>query len=195
MVEAAKALGLEVAPLFFLDQPPPASGIWRWFLTESGLETCFESRPELMSAPFTLSLSPLRLNPAGWDARYKTLSYLTHVQAREQVSTDEAVLCNTQEQVATASMANLFWVRQGRLYTPDVICGCRRGIVRRWILENAGMEVETGCFPLETLDLAEEIFLTNSWIGVMPVRQWNARPLPTGPITSRLWKAYEVAIR
>lgn len=191
MSAAADALGIDRSPMFFLDQPPGRQGIWRWFLTESGIETHFDARPEPVPEAYSLSLSRLRLNPQGWDARYKTLSYLTHVQAREEAESDEAVLLNTREQLASASMANLFWVQAGRLHTPSGDCGCREGVVRRWVIERSGLDASEGVYPLEFLDKAEEIFLTNSRIGILPVHQWRQRKLRPGPVTTGLWKKYQ----
>lgn len=191
MARAADALGLDRSPMFFLDQPPGQNGIWRWFLTESGIETTFDARPDPVPSTYSLSLSPLRMNPSAWDARYKTLSYLTHVQAREEGQTDEVVLLNTRERLASASMANLFWVTTNRIHTPNGAEGCREGVVRRWVLENSGHDVAVGSYAVEALDNADEIFLTNSRIGILPVHQWRGRSLKPGPTTTRLWKKYQ----
>lgn len=191
MARAADALGIDMGPMFFLDQPPGRNGIWRWFLTESGIETSFDSRPPEVPSSYSLSLSPLRLNPSGWDARYKTLSYLTHLQAREEGDSDEVVMLNTRDQIASAAMANLFWVQAGQLYTPGASCGCREGVVRRWVIEESGLEVTEGEYPIECLDSAEEIFLTNSRIGIQPVHRWRNSTLKNGPVTLRLWKRYQ----
>jgi len=116
-----------------------------------------------------------------WEARYKTLSYLSRIQARREAGAadQERVLLNEKGELASASMANLFWVKGGKLRTPAQECGCRAGTVRRWVLERSGQKVEEGGWKKEELDGAEEIFLTNARIGIVPVRSWGGRILPS----------------
>ncbi len=56
-------------------------------------------------------MAPQRLGSKNWDARHKTLSYLTHWQARREVEgvADEALLLNERGEVATGAMTNVFW--------------------------------------------------------------------------------------
>jgi branched-subunit amino acid aminotransferase/4-amino-4-deoxychorismate lyase len=86
-------------------------------------------------------------------------------------------MLNERGEIASASMANLFWVRDGKIRTPARECGCRGGTVRRWVLEKSGRGVEEGRWGKEELDQAEEIFLTNARIGLVPVREWGGRTL------------------
>jgi branched-subunit amino acid aminotransferase/4-amino-4-deoxychorismate lyase len=190
MIQGAKVLGLDASPMFFIDEPPAGTGVWRWYLTESGIETTFDASTESLPAAYSLSTSSLKVNSNSWDARYKTLSYLLHIQAREQAATDEVVLLNQRGELASASMANLFWVRDGVLFTPEVEAGCRQGVIRRWVLENTDVAVRQGRFKPSDLTTADEIFLTNSRMGIMPVHEWESKPLKTGAVTSKLWKAY-----
>lgn len=195
MMRGAQVLGLDCSPMFFIDEPPSGSGIWRWYLTESGIEMLFDANIPNTPPSYSLSTSTFKVNSASWDARYKTLSYLTHIQARQEAETDEVVLLNQRGEVASASMANLFWVRDGVLHTPEVESGCREGVTRRWVLEHAENAVNQGRFKLDDLNHADEIFLTNSRIGILPVHAWEDKPLKTGTITSKLWKAYSAETR
>lgn len=192
MMRGAKALGIDCSPLFFIDDVPEGTGIWRWFLTESGIETLYDVNAPEVPPSYTLSLSALSVNSSSWDARFKTLSYLLHLQARQEAGTDEVVLLNQRGEIASASMANIFWVRDGKIYTPDVESGCRAGVVRRWVLEYAQADLHIGRFKIDELRFADEIFLTNSRIGIQPVHEWEGRPMKKNrAVTSRLWKAYQ----
>ncbi|MEM6886483.1 MAG: aminotransferase class IV [Verrucomicrobiota bacterium] len=195
MMQGAEVLGIDRSPMFFIDEPPSGTGIWRWYLTESGIEMLFEANLPETPYSYSLSTSSIRVNSAAWDARYKTLSYLSHLQARKEADTDEVVMLNQRGEVASASMANLFWVRDGVLHTPEVEAGCRTGVIRRWVLEHVESAVRQGRFPPEDLDQADEIFLTNSRIGIQPVHQWEGKALKTGSVTSKLWKAYHAECR
>ena len=105
---------------------------------------------------------------------------------------EERVMLNERGEIASASMANLFWVRGGKLRTPSRECGCRAGTVRRWVLERSGRRVEEERWKLEELNGAEEIFLTNARIGIKSVRAWKGRKLAesqlAGELAERFWK-------
>ena len=75
-------------------------------------------------------------------------------------------MLNEKGEIASAAMANLFWIRKGKLRTPARECGCRAGTVRRWLLERSGHNVEEGSWKADELDTAEEIFLTRFSMGI-----------------------------
>lgn len=167
---------------------PPLNGRWRWVHGASGSQEFFQEETTTAPATFTLSLAPQRLGSANWDARYKTLSYLTHWQARKSVSTDEALLLNEHGHLCSGAMSNLFWITDGQFYTPALEAGCRNGVVRQWVMQqHPVLEVHT---KLETLLAATEIFLTNSFIGIKPVTRLADIVIPSGALTEKLSTAY-----
>jgi branched-subunit amino acid aminotransferase/4-amino-4-deoxychorismate lyase len=99
-------------------------------------------------------------------------------------------MLNERGEIASASMANLFWVKEGKLRTPARECGCRAGTVRRWVLERSSQKVEEGKWNKEELDGAEEIFLTNARIGIQPVVSWHGKKLVSTGVAESLVKAF-----
>jgi len=97
---------------------------------------------------------------------------------------------NEKGELASVAMGNLFWVKGGKLRTPAGECGCRGGVVRRWIVERSGREVEEGRWGKEELDGAEEIFLTNARIGITSVRSWRGKRLGMAAVAEGLRKAF-----
>lgn len=188
---AAKALGLKVSGDLRKASAELAkkSGRLRWVVDVETTYAFFSEEKRTVKPAFTLALAPQRLGSQNWDARYKTLSYLTHWQARHSVKTDEALLVNENGIIASGAMTNLFWVKDGALFTPGTQVGCRAGVVRQWVLVRA--KVREGAFPLSDLAHADEIFLTNSWIGIRPVSQWNGKKLKTGAVTKKVMAAWE----
>lgn len=192
---AAEALGLSVE----FDLPaliknlPAKSGRWRWVARPSGTEAFFVEEEPLAAVPVDLSLSQVRVGSQNWDARFKTVSYLSRVQALREAGTAEAVLLNEHRQVAGAARANIFWRRGKRLYTPAPEAGCRCGIVRGFILQRR--EVKEGGFPYEELLEADEIFLTNSMRGIVSARALDGRSLKTFAAADELRAQYEKAIQ
>ena len=102
-------------------------------------------------------------------------------------------MLNEKGEVASVAMGNLFWVKGGKLRTPARECGCRGGVVRRWILERSSQKVEEGRWKKEELDGAEEIFLTNARIGIKSVRSWRGKKLVVAGVAAGLKKAFWAA--
>ena len=191
--EAAPALGLEVEEKR-LKKIPAGDGLWRWFVTETGTRTWWSEGMELPPAAYDLDLAGTGVWSSSWEARFKTLSYLNRIQARREgrQSDQERVMLNEKGEIASAAMANLFWIRKGKLRTPARECGCRAGTVRRWLLERSGHNVEEGSWKADELDTAEEIFLTNARIGIRSVRSWKGRklaePCGTKDLAGAFWR-------
>jgi branched-subunit amino acid aminotransferase/4-amino-4-deoxychorismate lyase len=112
----------------------------------------------------------------GW----KTGNYWQNVMAlaaAHENGFDETLIVNIQRVVISAAMANVFFLKAGEWKTPAAATGARRGVVRAWVQEIASVE-ETAP-SLEDIREAEECFLTNSRLGVMPVSEIDGRRLPS----------------
>ena len=188
--ESAQVLGLKVLEKD-LEKVPAGEGLWRWFVTETGTRSWWNEGIEPPPASYELRLSTIGVWSNSWEARYKTLSYLSRIQGRKESDSDgEVVMLNERGEIASASMANLFWVKEGKLRTPARECGCRAGTVRRWVLERSSQKVEEGKWNKEELDGAEEIFLTNARIGIQPVVSWHGKKLVSTGVAEALVKAF-----
>jgi branched-subunit amino acid aminotransferase/4-amino-4-deoxychorismate lyase len=142
--------------------------------------------PALGPARLATALSVRRngLSPA---SRLKTLSYVDNVLAREEArasGADEALMLNTLGQVACAAAANLFWIRDGRIFTPSAACGVLAGITRGRLMQAHRVE-EVVAGP-EALAAADAVFLTNSLTGVRAVKWLDGRALAPHPLVAAL---------
>lgn len=185
--EAVRALGLKLEENE-LTKIPGGDGLWRWFVTETGTRTWWSGGIDATPAAYDLDLAETGVWSTSWEARYKTLSYLNRIQARREGEKpdQERVMLNEKGEIASAAMANLFWIRDGKLRTPARECGCRAGTVRRWVLERGQPKVEEGRWKAGELDQAEEIFLTNARIGIKPVRRWGGKKVPGARLAEKL---------
>lgn len=142
--------------------------------------------------PARLVLARVRRNDGSPVSRIKSLSYLDNVLARTEAQgagADEAVMLNTRGELACAAAANLFWVSEGRLFTPALDCGALAGIARGALMtaaQAAGVEVAVARAGPEALERAEAVFLTNSLIGLRPVATFGARGFDPHPLAERL---------
>jgi len=152
---------------------PRASGRWRWIVTPDDAYTQFVEEEWVAPGTFELSVSAVRVGSCNWDARFKTLSYLSHAQAWKAKSTDEVILLNEYGLMASASRANIFWRLKGQLFTPAHETGCRRGVMRAFVSKHHN--VRSGHYPPSDLLEAEEIFLTNSMKGIVSVHAIKGR--------------------
>jgi branched-subunit amino acid aminotransferase/4-amino-4-deoxychorismate lyase len=106
---------------------------------------------------------------------------LAHARSR---GFDEAVLFNDLGEVVSACCANIFVVHGERILTPARGSGCRMGVVRDWVIKRR--KVEERRLRREHVVNADEIFLTNSWLGVMPIATLEGRPLGPRSIGPKL---------
>jgi len=124
----------------------------------------------------------------------KTISLVEGVMALAEAraaGAAEALLLNGRGHLCEATTANVFVVRGGDVRTPSLASGCLAGITRDRVLRLAGgAEAE---LPAEILPEADELFLTSSTRGVLPLVELDGGPVGTGGIgevTSRLAAAY-----
>ena len=136
-----------------------------------------------------------RPSPDVLDPRVKSLNYLNNAMAKleaRQRGADEALLLNAGGFVAEASVANLFAQRRGELLTPPASDGALEGINRMTVLELAGrLGLPAREQTLTRFDLfaADEVFLTGSGAGMVPVRSLDGRPIGAGvpgPVYAKL---------
>jgi branched-chain amino acid aminotransferase/4-amino-4-deoxychorismate lyase len=157
------------------------------------------SRMFAIAAPAPAPLGPARLitakvrrNADSPASRLKALAYLDNVLARQEAraaGADEAVMVNTRGELACAAAANLFWIRDGRIETPDLACGVLAGVMRARVLAAAaalGEPVAKVRATEAALEAAQAVFLTNSLIGLRPVAAWNGRSFGPSALVDRL---------
>ncbi|MDZ7595583.1 MAG: aminodeoxychorismate lyase [Thiobacillus sp.] len=108
-------------------------------------------------------------------AGIKHLNRLENVLARAEWDDPEifeGLLCDDGGTVIGGVMSNLFWVRQGELFTPDLSqCGVA-GVARSRLLRAAtrrGIRTHVGHFPPDAILAADEVMICNSVIGVRRV--------------------------
>ena len=118
----------------------------------------------------------MRRRPASRLSHVKSTNYEIFLKAYEEAKrkgADEALLLNAAGHVVEASRSNIFWIKDQTLFTPAISTGCLNGIMRQRIIRLShqnGVKVSMVKAPLKSLLAADTIFLTNSVIGIMPVR-------------------------
>ncbi len=102
---------------------------------------------------------------------------------------NDGIALNLDGHVIETTMANLFWVTDGSLYTPALTLSGVSGVMRKCVLQQAehiGYQVVVGDFQLDSLYEAQELFICNSLLGVAPVTQIAGTSFKIGTITRNI---------
>lgn len=135
--------------------------------------------PESINA----TVSPWRLNERSPLAGLKASSYAEHLlalSAARAAGFDEALCFNSSGFLCEAATANVFLVTGGILFTPSLETGCLPGVTRAIVLEAAarlGIPIRECLLTDRDLRTAEEVFVTSSLRGVLPLSKVDGREL------------------
>jgi len=178
------------------DEAPPAT-----LIITAGPMTPYPA--ELYEKGATVVVSDIRVSPDDPTVYHKTTGYLRNLLAlrdAHRARATEALIFNTKGRLAEGSLSNAFIVSGGRLLTPPVEEGLLAGITRAAVLELAAeVGVPAEQKPLsarEVLD-ADELFLTNSIMEVLPVGRVERKEIGgglPGPVTKQLAEAYKALV-
>jgi branched-chain amino acid aminotransferase len=111
---------------------------------------------------------------------------------------DEAILLTPEGTVADGSGENIFVVRDGVLYTPDLATGILPGITRdtvKQIAEDLGHTVVEKAIIRSDLYLADEVFMCGTAAEVTPLRSIDDHEIGVGEITMTIQRAYLDTVR
>ena len=129
------------------------------------------------------------------------LFYEVKFNAAKSRGFDEALIENSAGYLTEASRSNIFWVKDNTLFTPALACGCLPGITRGLVLDLARqkkIKAREGEFRAVDLYSADEAFLTNSLMGIMPLTKVNRCKIGNGKpgkITCQLIKKYNCLLK
>jgi branched-chain amino acid aminotransferase len=145
---------------------------------------------------WSLVTSTVRIPASDALSSFKTTSKAVNVLARAEAETrgaDEALLLNTNGEVAETAGGNLFWVYQDKICTVPTGRGVLPGITRAVVLEicqTLGFETNKRVLKPEMLRNAEGIFVTTSALGIVPVASLDGLPVAPSPLVDQIISAY-----
>ncbi len=160
---------------------------WPWgaYLGEDGLKRGIRVK----TSSFTrhhVNVSMVRAKASGY--------YINSILANQEVTAegyDEALLLDTDGYVSEGAGENVFLIRNGKLYTPD-LASCLDGITRDAVLTMArdlGIDVIEKRITRDELYCADEAFFTGTAAEVTPIRELDNRQIgigSRGPVTEKL---------
>src|SRR5215475_3101750 len=164
-----------------------AIAAWPWgaYLGEEGLQKGIRVKTSSY-ARHHINVSMVRSKTAG----HYVNSILANLEATRD-GYDEALLLDTNGFVAEGAGENLFIVRNGQVFEPEMVSGLI-GITRSTVIELArdlGFEVRPMPMTRDDVYLADEAFFTGTAAEVTPIRELDGRPIgrgSRGPITEKI---------
>ena len=135
------------------------------------------------------------------DPRIKSLNFLNNILAKIEAKKKgayEAIMLNVNGHLAEGTISNLFFYKNNVLCTPSPECGILDGITRGVVMDVAhreGIRVKEGKFTREEIYSAEEVFLTNTSMEVMPVSKIDDQTYPVGNIAKLLLGLYREEVK
>ncbi|KUP38030.1 aminodeoxychorismate lyase [Bacillus halotolerans] len=166
---------------------------------------CFvnQLKPESLPLQKEGKVLSIRRNTPEGPFRLKSHHYLNNMYAKREIGNDprfEGIFLTEDCAVAEGIISNVFWRKGGTIFTPSLDTGILDGVTRRFVMENAkkiGMDVKTGRYQLEALLTADEAWMTNSVLEIIPFSKIEEVNYPgrNGEITSALQTLYHQEIK
>jgi branched-chain amino acid aminotransferase len=124
--------------------------------------------------------------PSALSPQIKSTNFLNNIQAkREAIAAGafDSILLNWEQHLTECTVSNVFFAMGGKLRTPGLECGLLDGITRMLVIQLArelNIHVEEGRYTVDQLYRADECFLTNTSMEIMPVTSVDRRPVGNG---------------
>jgi len=158
--------------------------------------TLHAAPPSESPVQWSLITSSFRVLAADPLSSFKTLNKLTHVMARAEAvekGADEALLINTNGEVAETASGNIFWIYNDKICTTPTGRGVLPGVTRAVVLEicqTLGLLTNKRVIKPEALRNSEGIFVTQSACGIVPVATFDGEPVAPSPLVDQIFNAY-----
>ena len=112
----------------------------------------------------------------------KSANYLPYVMAAiwaKENKLNDALILNQHDRICDSTIANVFWVKDNKIFTPPLNEGCVAGLIRKKILElatrNSDHPMQEAVLTQEILLQADEVFLTNAITIIRWVKEFRGK--------------------
>ena len=138
------------------------------------------------------------------DPKIKSSDFLNGILAKISTQKDdifEAIILNSDGFVAECTVSNIFMVKDKKLFTPAPYSGILEGVTRKVVLDLAkksGIKTQQTIFTRHDLYNADEVFLTNTSVEIMPVVEIDKRAISgarPGEITKKLSDKFKMEVK
>ena len=144
---------------------------------------------------FVMDFSSVMRNESSPLTYHKTMNYgdcILEKRLAARQGINERIFQNSKGEICEGTVSNIFFVRDQKLFTPKISCGLLPGILREYLCESFPVE-ETVILPSD-LDQYQECFVTNSLMGIMPVKKLAGHNFSKRDMSDQLLDAYKQLI-
>ena len=143
--------------------------------------------------------SIIRNHPRALDPRIKSNNLLNNALAMQEAlrkGAREALMRNHRGEISECAQSNFFLVRRGEALTPSLDSGLLEGVTRNFLFEvgrAVGVPVREAVLTDADLETADEMFITSTTRGVLPVTLLDGQPVGAGrpgPVTRTLAEGF-----
>lgn len=127
-------------------------------------------RKEQYEKGFSVKINQMKRNETSPLTYYKTINYAENILEKRKAvhqGFDEGIFLNTKNHISEGTSSNVFFVKEGKIYTPPVGAGILDGITRQYLCKTNNVQEKN--ISIQDLYQCDEMFLTNALLGVMPV--------------------------
>lgn len=150
-------------------------------------ESCYNRGVELCT-------SEVKRNSTSIMTYIKSTCYIENILEKEkaiEAGYNDALFFNEKGNLSETSCANIFLVRDNMIFTPRVSDGLLNGIIRNWIINNYNVIEKS--IKYEELKECQEVFISNSLMGVMSVTKIDEVSYNDNKVCSIIRKSFEKA--
>lgn len=143
-----------------------------------------------------LCVSEVFRNPSSPLVYLKSMNYMDNILAlhkAKEAGWQDVLFMNYRNELCETAVANIFFIKNGKVITAPKSSGLLDGVVRRWLLDHTSIEVRP--IAMEELKTMDSVFITNSLLGIMYVSQIGDLTYKAHPIIRQLTQQYVSMIK
>lgn len=178
----------------YIKKNPMKNGVLKIIVSEKN--TIYQCRDnnyteDIYKSGFTVMLSSVIRNETSVFTYVKSLNYgdnLLEKRSAHQRGYDEPIFLNSRGQLTEGATTNIFFIKDKKIVTPSLSCGMLDGTIRKYIMNKYDVE-EKVIYHHEVCEF-DEMFVTNSLIGVMPVYKFEQHIFKESKQTDDILREY-----
>ncbi|MGL4991058.1 MAG: aminotransferase class IV [Sarcina sp.] len=140
---------------------------------------------------FDVTISNVLRNSTSSLVYIKSTAYIENILEKNKAKNlgfDDVLFLNENGYLTESSVSNIFFVKDKKIYSPSIEMGLLNGTVRNWVIKN--FDVNIGKYKLEDILNADEVFLTNSVVGIIKVKTINDIEFNSNLVIDKISKKY-----
>lgn len=152
-------------------------------------------KEDLYKKGWRLKVGDLLRNTTSILTKIKSINYIENIMEKNKANKegyDDVIFLNEKGYISETSVANIFFIKNNNIYTPKSSNGLLEGTVRNWLINRYNV-IECN-ITLDELKDMDEVFITNSLIGIMKVNSIGEIIFNKGDLTEKIRKVYAEAI-